>query len=307
MKISVVVPVYGCATCLAELCARLRATLEKLTDDHEIILVNDASPDDAWHQIRHLCVREPRVKGINLSRNFGQHYAITAGLDRTNGDWVVVMDCDLQDRPEDIARLYTKAAEGYDIVYGVDADSRAGRSANLTSRMYYWVHRRLTREESFNPSFVIMSRAVVSALRQFRERHRLILKLIQSVGFRRTGVAVQHDVRTQGQSAYDFRKRVRLAFFGLVSSTTRLLRVAIVCGVISSVTSLAFGAYVLINKLIYIHYAAGWSSLIVSIFFVGGVIMVLLGIIGAYLEVIYDEVKQRPIYIVSETTNFEGT
>lgn len=302
LNISVVSPVYGCGECLYELYERLRSSLEKITDDFEIILVNDASKDNSWSTICELCSQDTRVKGINFSRNFGQHYAISAGLDVADSDWVVVMDCDLQDRPEDIVKLFEKAQEGFDIVCAYDPDSSLVR---WTSKIYYKLHKALSKDETFNPSFMMISRKVVLTMRRFKEKHRLILKLVQYVGFSRTDVKVKHEVRASGGSSYTFLMRARLAFFGIVSSTTRLLRAGILFGAITSAISFLFGIYVLISKLTIENYAAGWSSIIVSIFFVGGIIMILLGIIGVYLEVIFDEVKNRPLYIIKDMANIE--
>lgn len=302
LKISVVTPVYGCDGCLVELCNRLRSSLVKITDNYEIILVNDASWDNSWNVICTLSAQERRIKGIDFSRNFGQHYAISAGLDVADGDWVVVMDCDLQDRPEDIIKLYEKAQEGYDIVF---ANNHGNKNNRLTSRLYYKVHRALSKEESITASFVMLSKRVVLTLRRFREKHRLILKLLQYVGFPRAEVTVGADERLKGTSSYTFMMRAKLGVFGIISSTTRLLRAGIVFGTLTSAISFLFGIYVLISKLTIEDYAAGWSSLIVSIFFVGGIIMILLGIIGVYLEVMFDEVKSRPLYIIKGTTNLE--
>lgn len=300
--ISVVSPVYGCCECLVELCDRLRNTLSQIADAYEIILVNDASKDDSWQIIRELSSQDKRIKGINFSRNFGQHYAISAGLDVADGDWTVVMDCDLQNRPEDIPRLYEKALEGYDIV---SASHEAHKSKRFTSKLYYRVHKALSKEEAFPASFLILSKRVVLTLRRFREKHRLILKLLQYVGFSRAVVPVESAPRVKGSSSYTFMMRAKLGIFGIVSSTTRLLRAGIVFGVLTSATSFLFGIYILISKLMIEDYAAGWSSLIVSIYFVGGIIMILLGIIGVYLEVMFDEVKGRPLYIVKGMTNIE--
>jgi len=302
IRISVVTPVYGCEECLVELCDRLRSSLGKITDNYEIILVNDASRDDSWNVICALSAQEKRIKGINFSRNFGQHYAISAGLDTADGDWVVVMDCDLQDRPEDIIKLYEKAQEGYDIVF---ANNNGKKNNRLTSKLYYKLHKALTKEDSVTASFIILSKRVVLTLRQFREKHRLILKLLQCVGFTRSEVKVNADQRLKGTSSYTFMMRAKLGIFGIISSTTRLLRAGILFGTFTSAFSFLFGIYVLISKLTIEDYAAGWSSLIVSIFFVGGIIMILLGIIGVYLEVMFDEVKSRPLYIIKGTTNIE--
>lgn len=174
MKISVVTPVYGCAKSLNTLYQRLQTTLSTITQEFEIIMVNDASPDDAWEQIKALAKEDARVKGINLSRNFGQHYAITAGLDFAAGEYVVVMDCDLQDQPEEIIKLYNKMQEGYDIVFGRRAKRQDHLFKRLSSKLFYKVYDYLTESDTDNTiaNFSIVKQKVVLEYRRLKEQNR---------------------------------------------------------------------------------------------------------------------------------------
>lgn len=307
IDISVVIPVYGCCLSLTSLYDRLKESLSRISKNYEIIMINDASPDDAWEKIKQLAQNDSRVIGLNLSRNYGQHYAISAGLDYAQGEWTVVMDCDLQDRPEEIEALYKKAQEGFDIVYGYD-DFRGSKSifTKFFSKSYYWILSRLSDHESFNPSFIILNSKVVQTFRLYRENKRQFLNLLQEMGFKRIGVAVEHNERPIGTSSYTFSKKLKHAFLGITSSSTKLLRAGIILGTLSSAASFFYGLFIIIMKLFFVEFEIGWSSIIASIFFVGGIIMILLGILGIYLEVIFYEVKRRPVYTLSETINLNG-
>ncbi len=306
MFVSVVVPVYESAECLEELCRRLQAVLAS-AGGFEIILVCDGSPDASWAEIERLASGNPTIKGINLSRNFGQHYALTAGLDHASGDFVIAMDCDLQDRPEDIPALIAKAGEGFDVVTGIGTfRGRDNWLHRMFSAAYYWIFDFLAErdERSFNTSFILMRRKVVEEFRRLRERRRLFLSLLQYLGFRWAKLPVTHDKRPRGRSSYTFVKRLQIAFAGITAGSTRLLRLGILLGLIFSFVSFCSGLFILIERLSGRRdYLLGWSSLIVSIFFVGGILMVLVGILGVYIETTYYEAKQRPLYIVANTVN----
>lgn len=308
IAISIVIPVYGCCSSLKPLYERLNESLLKISNNFEIIMVNDASPDDAWANISKLAEEDSRVKGINLTRNFGQHYALSAGLDYAEGEWVVVMDCDLQDQPEDIIKLYNKALEGFDIVYGYD-DFRGSKNKinQFLSKLYYKVFSYLSNnKDNFNASFLILNKKVVKTLRTYREQQRQFLSLLIDMGFRRAGVKVMHQEREFGISSYSFLKKLKHAYIGITSTSTQLLRLGIKLGITASILSFLYGLFIIFMKITVANYSAGWSSLIASIFFVGGILMILLGILGIYLEVIFYEVKNRPVYIVSDTINFKG-
>ena len=304
--VSVVVPVYGCRNCLAELVDRLRSTLQEFPADYEIILVNDRSPDGAWTAICELASADPKLKGILFSRNFGQHYAVTAGLDYASGDFVAVMDCDLQDRPEDVPLLLRKVICGADIAYGYSRfRGRDSFVRTCLRRVYFQLFDFLSgaRERTVNLSFCLMKRKVRDSLVQYREFSRHIAPLIRDVGFTFEGVEVTHLERTQGKSSYTFVMRVKLAIEGLVVYSAFLLRLGIYAGFLISLASFGFAAVVIYNRLFQEDHYPGWASLAVMVLFSTGITIFLLGIMGIYLEKIFAESRKRPLYIVDEKVN----
>ena len=302
--ISVVIPVYRAESCLEELYRRLKAALEPLTADFEIMLVEDCGGDRSWSLIVELAQRDPRVKGIQFSRNFGQHYGITAGLDRCNGDWVVVMDCDLQDRPEEIPRLYAKAQEGHEIVVA----RRGKRSDPLLKRFSSWLYYSVfswLADMDYDPqagNFRILSRKVINNYRNMRERSRFFGSLINWMGFPFTSIDVQHDERFAGDSSYTFGKLWRLGAETIIAYSDKPLRLAVRLGFFIATCAFLYGLYILFLALFHGSPVTGWSSLIVSIYFMGGVIVAILGILGIYLGKTYDETKCRPLYVINHTT-----
>jgi dolichol-phosphate mannosyltransferase len=305
--ISIVTPVYRAEGCLEELYRRLVAALSGITQDFEIVMVEDCGGDRSWEIIRALSRRDPRVKGIQFSRNFGQHYGITAGLDHCDGDWVVVMDCDLQDRPEEIPRLYAKAQEGYDVVLarrGARADSVGKRFGSwLFYRLFSWLA-----DIDFDGSsgnFRIVSRKVVAALRQMREQLRFFGGQVKWMGFPTATIGVRHDERYAGPSTYTFAKLLRLAGETILAYSDKPLRLSVRFGFALAAVAFCFGIYIVVRAALYGTAITGWASLIVSIYFIGGVIIAILGVIGIYLGKTFDEAKKRPLYIVMHTT-FDG-
>lgn len=302
--ISVVIPVYRAESCLEELYRRLKAALEPLTTDFEIMLVEDCGGDRSWPLIVELARRDERVKGIQFSRNFGQHYGITAGLDRCNGDWVVVMDCDLQDRPEEIPRLYARAQEGHEIVVA----RRGKRSDPLLKRFSSWLYYSVfswLADMHYDPqagNFRILSRKVINNYRNMRERSRFFGSLINWMGFPFTSIDVRHDERFAGDSSYTFGKLWRLGAETIIAYSDKPLRLAVRLGFFIATCAFVYGLYILFLALFHGSPVTGWSSLIVSIYFMGGVIVAILGILGIYLGKTYDETKQRPLYVINHTT-----
>ena len=302
--ISVDIPVYRAESCLEELYRRLKTALEPLTADFEIMLVEDCGGDRSWPLIVELAQRDPRVKGIQFSRNFGQHYGITAGLDRCNGDWVVVMDCDLQDRPEEIPRLYAKAQEGHEIVVA----RRGKRSDPLLKRFSSWLYYSVfswLADMDYDPqagNFRILSRKVINNYRNMRERSRFFGSLINWMGFPFTSIDVQHDERFAGDSSYTFGKLWRLGAETIIAYSDKPLRIAVRLGFFIATCAFLYGLYILFLALFHSSPVTGWSSLIVSIYFMGGVIVAILGILGIYLGKTYDETKCRPLYVINHTT-----
>jgi glycosyltransferase involved in cell wall biosynthesis len=302
--ISIVTPVYRAEGCIEELYSRLVATLSPITQDFEIVMVEDCGGDRSWDLIRELARRDPRVKGMQFSRNFGQHYGITAGLDRCDGDWVVVMDCDLQDRPEEIPRLYAKAREGYDIVIAQRGGHERG-ARGLPTWAFYRLFSYLadTDYDSQAGNFRIISRKVVENLRQMREQLRFFGGQVKWLGFPSTSIEVQHDDRHAGPSTYTYAKLWRLAFDIIIAYSDKPLRLAIRLGFLIAFLAFCYGVYILVRALLYGSAITGWASTIVSIYFIGGIIVAILGIIGVYLGKTFDEVKRRPLYVIRNTTD----
>jgi len=305
--ISVVTPVYKAEGCLDELYRRLVAALAPITQDFEIVMVEDCGGDRSWEIIQRLARADARVKGIQFSRNFGQHYGITAGLDHCDGDWVVVMDCDLQDRPEEIPRLYAKAREGYEIVIGRRGRSGAPVSRSFTSWLFYRLFSWLADMEYDGQAgnYRIVSRKVVDRFRQMREQLRFFGALLNWMGFPSATIDVQHDARHQGRSTYTLMKLWRLAAETIVAYSDKPLRLAIRLGFLIAFLAFCYGLTIFFRALFYGSPITGWASLIVSIYFMGGIIIAILGMLGIYLGKTYDETKKRPLYIVMNTT-FDG-
>lgn len=302
--ISVVIPVYKAERCLNELYSRLNSSLENISKHYEVILVEDCGGDNSWNIIQELSKADARVKGLQFSRNFGQHYGITAGLDVASGDWVVVMDCDLQDAPEEIPRLYAKAQEGYDIVLASRTNRQDKFFKKLTSKMFYRVLSYLadTEYDGSHGNFRIMSKNVVDNFKTMREQLRFFGGLVQWMGFPTTSLEVIHHERFEGQSSYTFKKLFKLATDTVIAFSDKPLRVAVKLGFLMSFFSFAYGAYILAHAVIYGSSVQGWSSLIVSMYFIGGIIISMLGVIGIYLGKAFDQMKNRPLYIVRRTT-----
>jgi polyisoprenyl-phosphate glycosyltransferase len=302
--LSVVVPVYEAEECLHELYRRLRAALEPVTPDFEIVLVEDGGRDGSWRVIRELSAKDPRVKGLRFSRNFGQHYGITAGLDHCDGDWVVVMDCDLQDRPEEIPHLYRKAREGFDVVLARRRHRTDGPSKLLASRFFYRLFSWLSEIDYDKDvgNFRIVSRKVVENLKTMRERLRFFGGLVHWLGFPTASVDVEHAARYKGETAYDFKRLWKLASEAVIAYSDKPLRLAVKFGFAMAAVALLAGVYLFWRALADRSPMEGWSTLIVTMYFLGGIIIAILGVIGIYLGKAFDEVKKRPLYVVADRT-----
>jgi glycosyltransferase involved in cell wall biosynthesis len=302
--ISVVVPNYKCRECLPALFERLKNTMEAAQLSFELIIVNDASPDDSWPVIQQLSRSDSRVKGLNLSRNFGQHFAITAGLDYTQGDWVVVMDCDLQDQPEEIPKLYQKAAKGYEVVLARRHDRQDSYFKRFSSFCFYKVLDYFSEMES-DPSvanFGIYSRKVIDGVRSLREQSRFFPLMVRWLGFEVAYVDVEHAARTEGKSTYNLKRLVRLASDSIVAQTNKPLRLSIKVGFLISFLAFLYGVHILFLYFIWGTPVEGWASVIVSIYFMSGIILASTGMLGVYIGKIYDEAKNRPLYILKDQT-----
>lgn len=304
IHISAVIPVYGNDLVLDELCIRLKKALSSITNKFEILLVNDASPDNAWQKITLLVQKDKRIKGINLSRNFGQHHAITAGLDYVSGDWVVVLDCDLQDKPEEIIKFYKKAQEGYDVVVGRRVNRKDNIFIKLTSKLFYAVFNYLTEQQLDNrvANFGIYSKKVINAVRNYREKDRSFGLLVILVGFSRVVIDIEHGFRVRGKSSYTFNKRVNLAIDHVLSHSNKPLKLSIKLGFFISFVSFLYTILLVIKYFSFAEPVSGWTSIMVSIYFLSGLLISVIGIVGLYVGKIYSEIKNRPLYIVDDTT-----
>jgi dolichol-phosphate mannosyltransferase len=281
--------------------------LEPLVPSFEIILVNDGCPENSWEAVQGAAARDARVKAINLSRNFGQHYAIAAGLHYSSGNWVVVMDCDLQDRPAEIPKLYRKAVEGYDIVYALRHERRDGWAKRMLSRMFSVVYNLLS-DIKLDPkacNFSIVSRQVIDSYCRLKELNRSYHLMLRWLGFHATYVSVEHGERFAGKSAYNLRRGFTLAIESITSQSNKPLILAIRTGFLMAGSALAIGLFFVLRYITHGIGVAGWTSVFVSIYFIGGLMLANMGVLGLYLGKVFNEVKERPLYIVKDTMNLE--
>lgn len=304
MKMSIVIPVYGCKAAIPELHRRLTESVSSITDDYEIIMVNDACPQNSWEAIELLCQEDQHVKGIELSRNFGQMRAILAGLDYSTGDWAVVMDCDLQDRPEEIPRLYEKAMEGYDVVFARRAHRKDRFFKKLIAGAFYKVYEYATDSEYDESicNFSVLRRKVIDSYCSMREQHRSYVIQLKWLGFRQTCIDVEHDDRFEGESSYSFKKRMSLARDILTSQSDKILRLTVDLGLLMAIISAIVIVAVLINYFTN-NVSPGWTSIISTLFFIGGMIITTIGLVGIYVGNIFLQVKGRPLYVVRQIKN----
>jgi dolichol-phosphate mannosyltransferase len=303
--VSVVSPVYGCAGCIERLCERVIAAVESTGHACELILVCDASPDASWERIVEVAAIEPRVRALRFSRNFGQHPAISAGLAEARGDWVVVMDCDLQDPPEFIPDLLARAKQGFDAVVAERKQRRDGWFKRMASRAFYATLSYLTGER-YNPetaNFGVYSRALVDAILSLPEQGRFFPLLVRWVGFAQTTLPVQHAERDSGRSGYSLAKALRLALDAIMSFSDRPLRLVVRIGLMFSLVAFLFVAASVYRYLSGDIAVAGFTSIVASIWLVGGVSIACLGVVGLYVGRIFGEAKRRPHYLVAERLN----
>jgi len=306
-RFSVVVPVHDEEGSLRELYRRLAAVLDTLDGGWELILVDDGSRDRSFETMLELRRADPRVKIVRLSRNFGHQVAITAGIDLASGDAVIVMDGDLQHPPEAIPRLVERWREGYEVVYGVMTE-RAGESRfkRWTASLFYRLLRRLT-EIDVPPAgdFRLVDRKAVDAFASLRERNRYVRGMFSWIGFRQTGVPYEAPPRYAGRTKYTLQRMLRLAAHGILSFSNVPLRLVLALGFLVSGLAIAEAVYALVGKLGGFYTVPGWASIVFVVSLLGGIQLIVLGVIGEYVGLIYDEAKRRPIYLVRELHGFE--
>ena len=301
--VSVVVPVFNEQQTLDRLVERITAALDGAGETFEVVFVNDGSRDRSAEMLRAHHARDPRLKCISLSRNFGHQVAVTCGLDHAAGDAVIVMDGDLQDPPEVLPGMIARWREGFDVVYAVRRRRKEGFAKVLAYKSFYWILRRVSYLDIPLDSgdFSLMDRRVVDLLATMPERNRFVRGLRTWVGLRQAGYEYERDARFAGESKYSFTKLLRLAFDGLVSYSFAPLRMVSNLGMLVSLSALVYMLYLLLARVLGDTTIQGWTSTVVIVLFLGGIQLLSLGIIGEYIGRIFDEVKQRPQYVVSET------
>lgn len=299
--VSVVLPVYDEEGNLEELHRRLTDALCRMGVTYELVFVDDGSQDRSFELLSELAKTDPRVRALSFSRNFGHHIAITAGIDAARGEAVVLMDADLQDRPEEIPKLYAKLLEGYDVVYAIRMAKKHSLFKRVASLAFNRVMNRIVEGHEIDTAiFRIARRRVIDAVKECREQARMVLGLFSWVGFRQTGVEVTHGERHAGETKYSLVKMIRLALHTVTGFSRIPLQVASYLGLIAAVSSFAVGGYFIWLKLAYDAAVEGWTSTIVAALFLGGVQLLCLGILGEYVGRIYGESQRRPLYVVAE-------
>ncbi len=300
--ISIVSPVYRAEKILPVLVSEINLVMERIGEDYEIILVDDRSPDNSWEVMKVLSSQNPKIKSIRLSRNFGQHSAIFAGLTKTKGDWVVVMDCDMQDQPKEIAKLYKKALEGYDIVLGQRENRKDKFLKKLSSKLFYKVFNYLSGGRFNNEigNFGIYKKKVIDSILNINDYIKFFPLFINWVGFKSTSIPIEHSSREEGKSSYSISRLLKLAFNVIISFSDKPLRLFINFGLGISILSFILGIYYLYLAVTHRITQPGFSSLILSIWFLSGIIISCIGIVGVYLGKTFDQTKNRPTFIIDE-------
>lgn len=303
--ISIIIPLYKCSVFIEELSQRLIKTLDQIKPEFEIIFVNDASPENDWEVVTRLAANEKRIKGISLSRNFGQHYAITAGLSVAKGEWIVVMDGDLQDVPEEILKLQEKAKEGFDVVQARRFERKDGLIKKMGSKLFYKVFSYLTdtEQDATVGNFGIYHKKVINSINSLGDSIRYFPTLVQFVGFRRTKINIDHAPRNNGKSSYSLQSLFALSFNNIIAFSDKPLRLTLKFGILIVLLSFIYAIYILIIYLKGGISVSGFTTMAISIWFLSGVIIMLLGMLGLYLGKTFDKVKDRPTFIINSKIN----
>ena len=305
---SLVVPAYNEEPVLPELAARLGAVMDQLDGDAEAIIVDDGSRDRTWDLILAAAEADPRIRAVRLSRNFGHQVALTAGVDASAGDAVIVLDADLQDPPEVVLQLAARWREGFDVVYAI-RDVREGetRFKRMTAAAFYRAFNRIS--EVKVPvdvgDFRLVDRRVLEVFSRMRESSRFVRGMFSWVGLRQTGVLYRRSERFAGETHYPLRKMLRFAMTGVISFSAAPLRVALRLGFAVSAISFGLAAWSVVVKLGGFFTMPGWTSMVVVTTMLGGIQLIVLGVIGEYIGDIHHEVKHRPLYVVDELGNFD--
>jgi glycosyltransferase involved in cell wall biosynthesis len=305
---SIVVPLYNEELVLNETYNRLTEVLEKIKGRYEIIFINDGSRDKTEDIAKSIASKDFRVKLINFSRNFGHQNAITAGMDHASGEAIIVIDADLQDPPELIYQMIEKYHEGYDVVYAVRS-KRKGETLfkKLSAKIFYRFLNGIVDIDIpvDTGDYRLISRSVCDVLTRMRERNRFVRGMVSWIGFKQIGIPFVREERFAGETKYTLSKMIKFSLDGIVSFSTKPLKFTVHVGFAMAAISFLYACYLIINKLFFSNVVEGWTSMVVILLFIGGIQMIALGIIGEYVARIYDESKDRPLYISKELINFE--
>jgi dolichol-phosphate mannosyltransferase len=298
VELSVVVPVYGCADCLAALQSRLTRSVAEITDSYEFVFIDDRSRDDGWAVLQRLARGDHHVRAFRLSRNFGQDAAITAGLAQARGQWVVVMDCDLEEPPEEIPRMWAAAGEGYDVVRTTRRGWRHSAFRRWASRTY----RRLTLETDVRPDYStlsLLSRRVVDAFLRLRDRDREYMIALDWLGFDSTSIEIDHQNRHAGESGYTLERLVKVALDGMFFRSTLLLRLVVLIGFLVAIAGVVVAGFEIVDYFVERSKTVpGYTSLAVLLLLLAGIIIVSVGVVGLYVGRIFEQVKDRPLFLI---------
>jgi dolichol-phosphate mannosyltransferase len=303
--INVVAPIYNEEGLVKEFVKQVSINLETFTKDYKILLIDDGSKDKSWNEITEICENNRKIIGIKLSKNFGHHYAITAGIHNSDSEWVVVMDSDLQDRPEVIPELFQKATEGFDVVFVNRTNRPESFWYKSLQKIFYFILRVLSgiKFDSNQANFSIINKKVVEAFKQFPEQSRFYGSTIKWLGFKKSYIRAQHGKRFHGKPSYTFKKRIRLASDIILAFSDRPLKFAAYLGLIISLISFIMIGWIIFQVLRDGFSVVGWASLMASIFLIGGMLIFILGIVGIYISKIFNEVKHRPLFVIENKLN----
>lgn len=307
-KYSVVVPMYNEEEVIEETYKRLKEVMDSQPETYELVFVNDGSRDRTVEIVEGICSRDPNVKLVNFSRNFGHQIAISAGMDYAGGAAVVVIDADLQDPPTVILEMIAKWKQGYDVVYGKRL-KRKGETLfkKTTAMMFYRLLRSMTNVDIpvDTGDFRLIDRKVCEVFKSLKEKNRFVRGLVSWAGFKQTSVEYVREERFAGETKYPLKKMIRFALDGITSFSYKPLKLATYLGFTLSLISFVYLLVVLYQKVFTSSTITGWSSIVATNLLFNGIILMILGLIGEYIGRIYDESKNRPLYIVQETKNFQ--
>lgn len=301
-KISIVSPVYRAENIVEKLVAEIQKAMQLMQVSYEIILVDDRSPDNSWEKMKEISKQNLDVKSIRLSRNFGQHPAIIAGLSKAQGEWVVVMDCDLQDQPKEIIKLYQKAQEGYQVVLAKRVQRHDTFLKKLSSKVFSKAYSFFTDTTYDNEvaNFGIYHKKVVQSILNIGDTIKFFPLFVKYVGYHSTSIEVEHANRESGTTSYSFSKLLSLAFNTIISFSNKPLKLFVKFGMLVSFLSFLVGCYYIYEAINHKIAVLGFTSIIVSIWFLSGIIITTIGITGIYIGKIFDQTKNRPVFIIDE-------